>query len=84
MNSAAVLPKYDSFEHYKLNTGPTDEFGDLPESPPTIRNIGWTLGNEHAGVRGFVPSRGDVNRLRHRTEGGGEINHAFHLSAVRS
>src|SRR5437773_9959940 len=46
MNSAAVLPKYDSFEHYKLNTGPTDELGDLPESPPTIRNIGWTLGND--------------------------------------
>lgn len=34
------------FEHYKLNTAPTGEFGDLPETPPTIRNIGWTLGNE--------------------------------------
>src|SRR5438128_12505953 len=37
---------YDRFEHYKLNVGPTDEYGDLPETPPTIRNIGWTLGND--------------------------------------
>src|SRR5437867_4956002 len=46
MNSAAVLPKYDSFEHYQLNTGPTGEFGDLPQTPPNILNIGWTLGND--------------------------------------
>lgn len=37
---------YDQFEHYKLNTGPTDEFGELPEASPTIANIGWTLGND--------------------------------------
>jgi radical SAM protein with 4Fe4S-binding SPASM domain len=37
---------YDRFEHYRLNVGPTNEFGDLPETPPTIRNIGWTLGND--------------------------------------
>lgn len=41
------LPEeYDEFEHYKLNIGPVDEFGDLAECPPTIRNIGWTLGND--------------------------------------
>lgn len=39
-------PAYDRFEHYKLNTGPTHEFGALPETPVTIRNIGWTLGND--------------------------------------
>jgi radical SAM protein with 4Fe4S-binding SPASM domain len=39
-------PQYDPFEHYKLNTGPTDEFGDLPETAPTIKNVGWTLGND--------------------------------------
>lgn len=37
---------YDPFDHYGLNVGPTDEFGDLPETPATIRNIGWTLGND--------------------------------------
>lgn len=37
---------FDRHEHYQLNTGPTDEFGGLPESPPTIKNIGWTLGND--------------------------------------
>lgn len=37
---------YDAFDHYALNTGPTHEFGDLPEAPATIRNIGWTLGND--------------------------------------
>ena len=41
-----VSEAYDPFDHYGLNTGPTDEFGDLPEAPPTIRNIGWTLGND--------------------------------------
>jgi radical SAM protein with 4Fe4S-binding SPASM domain len=40
------LPVYDPFEHYRLNVGPTGEFGDLPETPPTIKNIGWTLGND--------------------------------------
>jgi radical SAM protein with 4Fe4S-binding SPASM domain len=37
---------YDPFAHYALNVGPTHEFGDAPETPPTIRNIGWTLGND--------------------------------------
>lgn len=37
---------FDEFEHYQLNVGPVDEFGDLAECPPTIRNIGWTLGND--------------------------------------
>jgi radical SAM protein with 4Fe4S-binding SPASM domain len=41
-----VSDAYDPFAHYALNTGPTGEFGDLPEAPPTIRNIGWTLGND--------------------------------------
>jgi len=44
--SPANTGDYDPFEHYKLNTGPTGEFGDLPEIQPTIRNIGWTLGND--------------------------------------
>ena len=39
-------PSFDRFEHYQLNTGPTHEFGDLPETPPMIKNIGWTLGND--------------------------------------
>jgi MoaA/NifB/PqqE/SkfB family radical SAM enzyme len=38
--------QYDRFEHYKLNVGPTHEFGDLPETQATIRKIGWTLGND--------------------------------------
>jgi len=46
MSALVELPKFERFGHYKLNTGPTHEFGDLPESPPTIRNIGWTLGND--------------------------------------
>jgi len=37
---------YDAFDHYELNIGPTNEFADLPETPPSIRNIGWTLGND--------------------------------------
>ncbi|MGH9277165.1 MAG: hypothetical protein ACRD12_03530, partial [Acidimicrobiales bacterium] len=41
-----VTEAYDPFEHYALNVGPTDEFDALPEAPPTIRNIGWTLGND--------------------------------------
>jgi radical SAM protein with 4Fe4S-binding SPASM domain len=36
----------DLLDHYRLNTGPTDEFRDLPQTEPTIRNIGWTLGND--------------------------------------
>ena len=28
-----VSDAYDPFAHYALNTGPTDEFGDLPEAP---------------------------------------------------
>ena len=38
--------RYDAFDHYALNTGPTTEYGDLPEAKATIRNIGWTLGND--------------------------------------
>ncbi len=37
---------YDQFEHYRVSSGPTTEFGTLPETPPTPRNIGWTLGND--------------------------------------
>ena len=37
---------FDRLEHYKLGTGPTHEFGELPEIKPTPRNIGWTLGND--------------------------------------
>ena len=37
---------FDELEHYRLNTGPLDEFEGLPEAPTTIRNIGWTLGND--------------------------------------
>lgn len=39
-------PAYEEYGHYSLNTGPTDEFGLLPETKPTIKNIGWTLGND--------------------------------------
>jgi radical SAM protein with 4Fe4S-binding SPASM domain len=45
-SSTKRVPSFDRFEHYQLNTGPTHEFGDLPEAPPTIKNIGWTLGND--------------------------------------
>lgn len=41
-----AMADYDPLDHYKLNTGPTHEFADLPECAPTIRNIGWTLGND--------------------------------------
>ena len=37
-----VSDAYDPFDHYDLNKGPTDEFGDLPEAPPTIRNWATT------------------------------------------
>jgi radical SAM protein with 4Fe4S-binding SPASM domain len=37
---------YDPLEHYKLNVGPTTEFGAVNETEPRIRNIGWTLGND--------------------------------------
>jgi radical SAM protein with 4Fe4S-binding SPASM domain len=40
------LDEFDEFEHYNLNIGPTHEFGDLAETPATIKNIGWTLGND--------------------------------------
>ena len=40
------IVKFDPFEHYTLNTGPVDEFADLPETPAAIRNVGWTLGND--------------------------------------
>lgn len=35
---------YDSMEHYKVR-GPITEFGDAPETPSVIKNVGWTLGN---------------------------------------
>lgn len=31
---------------HQLYAAPVNEFGDLPETPPTIRNVGWTLGND--------------------------------------
>ncbi|WP_202975829.1 hypothetical protein [Bradyrhizobium algeriense] len=37
---------FDRLEHYKLNVGPVQEFGDLPECEVAIKNIGWTLGND--------------------------------------
>jgi radical SAM protein with 4Fe4S-binding SPASM domain len=37
---------YDRLAHYTRPVGPVHEFGDLPETPPTILNIGWTLGND--------------------------------------
>lgn len=37
---------FDRFGHYGLNTGPTDEFGDVEQIPADIKNIGWTLGND--------------------------------------
>jgi radical SAM protein with 4Fe4S-binding SPASM domain len=37
---------FDRLEHYRRNVGPVSEFGDLEETTPTIRNIGWTLGND--------------------------------------
>ena len=43
--SQVSLTIFDSLDHYRLNTGPTDEFGDATETAPAIRNIGWTLGN---------------------------------------
>lgn len=35
---------YNSTEHYKLR-GPITEFGNAPETPSVIKNVGWTLGN---------------------------------------
>lgn len=46
MTEPVPLRVFDRFEHYDLNVGPTHEFGDLPETKATIRNIGWTLGND--------------------------------------
>jgi radical SAM protein with 4Fe4S-binding SPASM domain len=36
----------DEFQHYSGSNGPVHEFDGLDETPPSIRNIGWTLGNE--------------------------------------
>lgn len=47
--SSRVYTLLDSFKIMKLNyiyTTPTDEFLDLPETKPAIKNIGWTLGND--------------------------------------
>lgn len=38
--------QFDPFAHYRLNTGPTDEFARMNETPANIRNVGWTLGND--------------------------------------
>ncbi|MDR0967693.1 MAG: radical SAM protein [Rickettsiales bacterium] len=35
---------YNPSEHY-IKRGPTNEFGNAPETPSKIRNVGWTLGN---------------------------------------
>lgn len=35
---------YNSTEHYKVR-GPVTEFGNVPETPSVIKNVGWTLGN---------------------------------------
>ncbi|UFW73739.1 radical SAM/SPASM domain-containing protein [Bradyrhizobium sp. WU425] len=37
---------FDRLEHYNLNVGPVQEFGDLPECEVAIKTIGWTLGND--------------------------------------
>lgn len=37
---------FDPYAHYGLRTGPTHEYGDAPETPADIKNIGWTLGND--------------------------------------
>ena len=37
--SANRVPSFDRFEHYQLNTGPTHEFGDLPERRPRSRTL---------------------------------------------
>ncbi len=37
---------FDRLAHYARPVGPVHEFEDLPEAPATIRNIGWTLGND--------------------------------------
>jgi radical SAM protein with 4Fe4S-binding SPASM domain len=37
---------YGEFDHYHDSTGPTHEFGALPETSPDLKNIGWTLGND--------------------------------------
>jgi len=43
--TSLILP-FDPLEHYRLNTGPTDEFGEALETAPDVKNIGWTLGND--------------------------------------
>lgn len=35
---------YNSTEHYKVR-GPVTEFGNAPETPSVMKNVGWTLGN---------------------------------------
>ncbi len=72
-----IHASFDRFEHYKLNVGPTHEFGSLPEIPATIRNIGWTLGNDcpyrcthcysmNARVKGRDMSTALVDRIVHQ------------------
>jgi radical SAM protein with 4Fe4S-binding SPASM domain len=67
-------PNYDRFEHYQGNVGPTHEFGDLEQTAPSIRNIGWTLGNDcpyrcthcysmNARERGANMSKGGIDRI---------------------
>lgn len=37
---------YDAEAHYGWRRGPVGEFGEEPECPAEIRNVGWTLGND--------------------------------------
>ncbi len=37
---------YDAYGHYSAQLAPVDEFDTLPETESTIRNVGWTLGND--------------------------------------
>ena len=68
---------YDRFEHYQMQTGPTHEFEGLPEIPVTIRNIGWTLGNDcpyrcthcysmNARVKGQNMTKAMIERVVHQ------------------
>lgn len=46
LSSRELIQQYNPTDHYKLNNGPTDEFGEVSETPINITNIGWTLGND--------------------------------------
>ena len=74
-----IASLYDRFEHYQLQTGPTHELGELPEIPVTIKNIGWTLGNDcpyrcthcysmNARVKGQNMTRAMIERVVHQLQ----------------